>query len=216
MRVLSLVSVVVYALLGAGLPAEAGPRADPQRHVRPRDETAVLFLRFGMEKSARFRETVEALERAKVIVYIDVRMDGTRPVGGGLNYLSEVGGVRWVRAVVDSGTSSFAATCQNIVQLTSILGHELHHAREASEAPSLASEREFERYFRTIGVDDPDILDTLAARDIGATVEEELRGRAHARTHEMRLRMALGAKRSPVPPAGPPRGDGGSHGGAQE
>jgi hypothetical protein len=153
----------------------------------------VLFLRFGMAKSARFRETVEALERAKVIVYIDVRMDGTRPVGGGLNYLSEVGGVRWLRAVVDSGTSSFAATCQDIVRLTSILGHELHHAREASEAPSLASEREFERYFRTIGVDDPDILDTLAAREIGATVEDELRGREHRRPILGQLRAAVAA-----------------------
>src|SRR5689334_9518297 len=116
MRVLPLVSVVVSALV-AGAVAEAGPgrNTDPRRHVRPRDETAALFLRFGMEKSARFREIVAALERANVIVYVDVRMDATRPVGGGLNYLSEVGGIRWVRAVVDSGTANFASTCQDIV-----------------------------------------------------------------------------------------------------
>jgi hypothetical protein len=192
MRVLPLVSVVVYALV-AGAVAEAGPgpNADPKRHVRPRDVTAALFLRYGMEKSARFREIVEALERADIIVYVDVRMDATRPVGGGLNYLTEVGGIRWVRAVVDSGTSNFARTCQDIVRLTSILGHELHHAREASEAPSLASEREFERYFRRIGVDDPDILDTMAAREVGDTVAEELRGRDQRRPTLGQLRAAV-------------------------
>jgi hypothetical protein len=193
MRVLPLVSVVVSALLGAALSAEAGPRADPRRHVRPRDETAARFLRFGMEKSARFRDIVEALERANVIVYVDVRRNGTRPVGGGLNYLSEVGGIRWVRAIVDSGTSSYAATCQDIVRLTSILGHELHHAREASEAPSLASVQEFERYFRAIGVDDPDILDTLAAREVGSTVAEELRGRDQRRPTLGQLRASVAA-----------------------
>jgi len=129
------------------------------------------------EKSARFREIVHTLEASNVIVYVDVRLESEHPVGGGLTFIGESHGLRWVRATVDSGTSSYIRTCQDIVRLTSILGHELQHALEASQAASMLDAAEFERHFRAIGVDEgPSILDTVAARQAGSRVADELRG----------------------------------------
>jgi hypothetical protein len=197
MRAVPLVFAVVYLLAAAAAPSAAGPgpgaapvpgttsaAAVPTvvRHIRPRDTIAALFLRFGTEKSARFREVVRALEQSNVIVYVEVRQDSNRPVSGGLTFVGEANGIRWVRAMVDSGTPSHLRTCQDIVRLTSILGHELQHALEASQAPTMQNVREFERYFRSIGIDrEPRLLDTLAARQTGKQVADELRGMARPR-----------------------------------
>jgi hypothetical protein len=188
MRAMPLVFAVVSAI-ATTVPSEAGP--DPAatavapaavRHIRPRDPVAALFLRFGHEKSARFREVVRALEQSNVIVYVEVRQASAHPVGGGLTFIGEAHGVRWVRAMVDSGTPSHIRTCQDIVRLTSILGHELQHAVEASQAPTMRNVGEFERYFRSIGIArEPKVLDTLAARQTGKRVADELRGMARPR-----------------------------------
>jgi hypothetical protein len=176
MRAMPLVSVFVSALFAAVPRASA---ADPSAfvNVRPLDETAAHFLRFGSMESGHFRALVEALEASNVIVYVEVRQDSSRPVGGGLRFLGEAYDVRWVRATVDSGTSSRARTFQDIVRLTAILGHELHHAVEASAAASLADVHEFEQYFRMLGPDERSgVLDTRGARDAGRRVASELRG----------------------------------------
>jgi hypothetical protein len=179
MRAMPLVFAVVSALAIA-VPADAGPAvAAPTelRHIRPRDAVATLLLQFGNGKSARFRELVRVLERSNVIVYIEVRQQSAHPASGGLTFIGEANGIRWVRALVDSGTPSYLRTCQDVVRLTAILGHELQHALEASQAPTMRNVGEFERYFRSIGIDrEPKLLDTLAARQTGKLVAEELRG----------------------------------------
>jgi len=173
--------LAVVCALAVGAPCEAAdpdPAIDTLPNVRACDGTAALFLRFGREQSQRFRDIVRALERSKVIVYVEIREQTEHPRSGGLNFLGETNGFRWVRARVDSGTGSHARTLADIVHLTAILGHELHHALEASEAPSLSDVAEFERYFRAIGVDEGRAtLDTVAAREVGYVVAEELRGR---------------------------------------
>ena len=191
MRAMPLVFAVVY-LLATAAPSEAGPSpaSGPAvattpatlRHVRPRDAVGTLLLRFGNEKSPRFRELVRTLEGSSVIVYVDVRQDAGHPASGGLTFLGEAHGIRWVRATVDSGTASYLRTCQDVVRLTAILGHELQHALEASQAPTMRNVGEFERYFRSIGIDqEPKVLDTLAARQTGKQVADELRGMARPR-----------------------------------
>jgi hypothetical protein len=193
-----LVFAVVYLIAAAAASAGPGPGPGPGagagpvretaaapaavRRIRPRDTVAALFLRFGNEKSARFREVVRALEHSNVIVYVEVRQDSNHPVSGGLTFIGEAHGIRWVRAMVDSGTSNHLRTCQDIVRLTSILGHELQHALEASQAPTMRNVAEFERHFRSIGIDrEPKLLDTLAARQTGKQVADELRGMARQR-----------------------------------
>lgn len=187
MRAMPLVSAFVSACLSASIAASPCLAADPAAfvNVRPLDDTAAHFLRFGATESEHFRTLVGAIEASNVIVYVEVRQDSNRPVSGGLRFLGESHGVRWVRATVDSGTSNRVRTFQDIIRLTAILGHELQHAMEASEAASLADVHEFEQYFRMIGVDQHSgVLDTLGARDAGSRVAAELRGfvRPAART----------------------------------
>jgi hypothetical protein len=164
MRAMPLVFAVVYLIAAAAASAGPGPGPGPGagagpvretaaapapaavRRIRPRDTVAALFLRFGNEKSARFREVVRALEHSNVIVYVEVRQDSNHPVSGGLTFIGEAHGIRWVRAMVDSGTSNHLRTCQDIVRLTSILGHELQHALEASQAPTMRNVRPASRW----------------------------------------------------------------------
>jgi hypothetical protein len=175
--VVSLLAVAAAPAAGQAAPSGTTPLATSVLNLRARDAAAALFLRFGTEKSARFREIVDTLEASNVIVYVEVRQDAAHPVGGGLTFIAEAHGIRWVRATVDSGTADYARTCQDIVRLTSILGHELQHALEASQAESMHDEAEFARYFRRIGIAaEPHVLDTMAARHAGALVAAELRG----------------------------------------
>lgn len=193
MRAMPLVSVFVSAVLAAA-PCRAA--ADPAAfvNVRPIDDTAEVFLRFGIEESEHFRDIVGTLERSNVIVYVEVRQDGAHPVGGGLRFLGESQGVRWVRATVDSGTGNRIRTFQDIVRLTAILGHELQHAVEASEAASLADVHEFEQYFRMIGANERSgVLDTRGAREAGRLVAAELRGLAQPRPTAGQTRLAVAA-----------------------
>jgi len=176
MRALPLVSLVVSLLVSRPV-AAADPAAAASLHnIRPRDPDGELLLRFGGERSPTFRAIVHELERSRVIVYVDVRQDAAHPVGGALHFIGAAGGLRWVRARVDCGTANRIRAFEDIVRLTAILGHELRHALEAAEAPSLESLDEFARYYRRIGVDDRHLLDTLAARATGASIESELRG----------------------------------------
>jgi hypothetical protein len=176
MRALPLVSLVVSLLVSRPV-AAAGPAAAPSLdNIRPRDAAGELLLRFGAQRSPTFRGIVRELEHSHVIVYVEVRQDAAHPVGGALHFIGAAGGVRWVRARVDSGTANRARAFEDIVRLTAILGHELRHALEADAAPSLDTLADFERYYRRIGVDDRHLLDTLAARATGATVESERRG----------------------------------------
>jgi hypothetical protein len=177
MRALPLVLVVVSAL-AVSAPSAAGPApaADRLVNIRPLDPTARLLIRFGYEHSAHFRELVHTLEASRTIVYVEVRLDGSQPVSGGLYFMSGNAERRWVRTRVDAGTSSPSRAYQSVVHLTGILAHELQHAREAAEAPALGNIAEFERHFRQIGIKHPTLLDTMAAREAGRRVEAELRG----------------------------------------
>lgn len=78
---------------------------------------------------------------------------------------------------MDAGTSDFYRTQAAVFELTSILGHELQHAVEISQATTpMKGVTDFEWYCRGIGVPGSATLDTLAARQMGALVGNELRG----------------------------------------
>ncbi len=149
-----------------------------QDNVRPRDTLAGVLLRLGIEKSPTFRQLVEELDTSNVIVYVDVRQDSRQPPNGGcLGFIGQGAGTRWVVASVDAGTSSLALAQQRLYALTATLAHELQHARELSGAPGIADARDFDRFFRRIGVTvGPNTVDTDAARKVGRKVELELRG----------------------------------------
>lgn len=154
---------------------DAGP-LDPE-NIRPMDAIAASLVRFGQERSATFRELVDVLQDSNVIVYVDVRRDPRYAQSGLLQFMGEAGGVRWLRATIDVGTSRLEIAQTRIIELTAILGHELQHAREVAEARFIGSADDFDRHFRTIGLPTgKNAIDTLAAREAGESVEAEVRG----------------------------------------
>lgn len=150
---------------------------DALSRVRARDGFASLLLRYGMSESSTFRGLVEELDASAVIVYVEVRQEAGHAMGGQLRLITETQGVRWVRVVVDTGTTHLNTAQQRLVQLTAILGHELQHAREVAQASVILDDEGFARLFRTIGIElHPNRFDTAAARAVGPLIETEIRG----------------------------------------
>ncbi len=157
-------------------------RADTTTSVRPRDAMAHLLVQFGIERSQSFRDLVENLHRARMIVYVEVGQDAGRTPGGSLRFIAAEGCFRSVMATVESGTTSLGSAQGNLVALTAILGHELQHAREVAEESSIRSVAAFDNHFRTVGIHlGRNSVDTEAARRMGRLVERELRGLARER-----------------------------------
>jgi len=156
---------------------DAGPL--DAENIRPTDAIAASLVRFGQERSGTFRDLVDVLQQSNVVVYVDVRRDPRYAQSGSLQFMGEASGVRWVRATIDVGTSRLEVAQTKIVELTAILGHELQHAREVAEARFIRNMDDFDRHFRTIGFPTgKDVVDTLAAREAGESVEAEVRGLA--------------------------------------
>jgi hypothetical protein len=154
-------------------------RAEATASVRPRDAMAHLLVQFGIERSQSFRDLLEDLYRARMIVYVEVGQDAERTLGGSLRFIAAEGCFRLVMATVESGTTSLGTAQGNLVALTAILGHELQHAREVAEESSIRSVAAFDHHFRTVGIRlGRNSVDTEAARRIGRVVEREVRGLA--------------------------------------
>lgn len=148
-----------------------------QDNVRPRDALAGTILRIGIERSPTFRQLVQELDRSNVIVYVDVRQDPHRSDRGQLQFIGQGGGIRWVRAAVDTGSTNLGLAQRQIFALTATLAHELQHARELSGAATIETAADFDSFFRSIGVEvGQNSVDTDAARDVGRAVEAELLG----------------------------------------
>jgi hypothetical protein len=146
--------------------------------LRPRDGMAAQLLRLGREGSSTFRALERVLNDSRVVVYVDVRDDPKRELGGALHFVAATSGRLFVRAVVDTGTTQFGISQQRLVVLASLLGHELQHAAEVAAAPPIASERDFEALFRRIGISEkPSELETIAAQQVGKRVRVELQRR---------------------------------------
>ena len=149
--------------------------SDPTQSVRPRDATASILVQFGRDRSQTFRDLLADLRRSDVIVYVDVHDDPANTEAGTLRFIGGGNGVRFVMATVETGTSRPAAVQENLVALTATLGHELQHAREVADTPSIRSVADFETHYRAVGTKvHGNSLDTEAARHIGLLVEREL------------------------------------------
>ena len=165
-------SAVVVAMSASG--PVAGERIES---VRARDAAADHLLQFGAERSPTFRALLEDLRLSDVIVYVQVQQDPESTPGGSLQFIGSGGPFRWVLATVDTGSSRLGSLQENLVMLTAILGHELQHAREVSEALSIRTIADFDSHFRTVGIGmGRNAVDTDAARDVGRIVEGEIRG----------------------------------------
>ena len=140
--------------------------------VRSAERSMTEIIRAGVARSLTFRHLVQTLERSDLIVYVE---PSSRVDGGYLRFATVAGQSRWVQVVVNPK--------RPINQILAMIGHELQHAIEISEAPSVVDEATMAGLYRRIGVKscgNPSraCYETRGAQVTGATIFRELSGRS--------------------------------------
>ena len=95
-------------------------------------------------------------------------------LGGFLEFIGGAGTERYLKITVGS--------LHHMNVMVALLGHELQHAAELADAPSVRSPREFVAFYRRIGLPSgTQRYDSAAARATGLKVQSELRRRTDVR-----------------------------------
>jgi hypothetical protein len=157
---------MVVMMLLAALSAQA-PSA---HHVRATDPKITTVFEAGLTRSTTFRRLVEALDQSNVIVYVEPKL--TRGALGGYlaHNITTAGAYRYLRVAVDIRGAEG--------RLVPLLAHELQHAVEVSQDPTVRDERGLQQLFERLavkfGCDGTTCSETQAAKDVEATVRAEL------------------------------------------
>ena len=168
---------LVLATLTLVVAYDHGRPAHAEDIVRIRTMAPYLddFLREGMANSATFRALVERIERSDLVVYIAPGTLDSR-LRGRLKFIGASGTTRYLRIEVGWQGSEARSIAS--------LGHELQHAVEVADAPSVRDEASFGREFARIGYPSSavqfgeDRYDTRAAVDSGFRIWQELASEA--------------------------------------
>jgi hypothetical protein len=175
-----LAAVLVAGSLWAGLPARSSAEdavtlSERQERVRTTDRRLRRLLDEGARASPTFRALIDRLNASDVVVYVECAgTHGLPRVEGRLLFVATAGGFRYVVLQV-------AWLAPRHRQLA-ILAHELQHAVEIAETPSIVDAsslaREYVRFGRVSRRPDSGSVafDTLAAVQAGAQVLRELNG----------------------------------------
>jgi hypothetical protein len=176
----TLVTPVVLATLLIGLqpiPAFAATPLNGGPRVRPYcGRTAAIMLQ-GLTRSETFRAIVDRLEAANVIVYVQLEHSLRRErLAGTLTWLVATPEYRYVRVSLNPELMMDMAV--------STLGHELRHALEVANEPSVVDAGSLAAFYRRSGIQmlGHNGFDTSAARDAGDEVRKDLAGQARTLT----------------------------------
>jgi hypothetical protein len=151
------------ALLGPALRAadvEVGasvPTNDD--HVRAEDKSLKATLADGVDHSTTFKAIVDHLQQSDVVVYLVYERAPRASLASHVSFLSVAGGRRYL-------TISFSGRLPRVRQV-SILGHELQHAVEIADAPSVVDATSMAKYYAGLkygGVVDPSFTHRFESR----------------------------------------------------
>ena len=138
-------------------------------HIRSRHAALLDAITSGARTSPTLRHLVDRIEASDVVVYLEVRRSEFTSVAGHLSFVSAAGGRRYLYVAVDPRYVG--------CQLIGLLGHELQHAAEIADEPSVMDERSLAAFYRRVGfsVDGPGVerFDSRAAIDAGRRVLRE-------------------------------------------
>jgi hypothetical protein len=182
---------LVAALIFVGMPsADQAPRR--ASYVRSSNAEVTALLDRGYERSATFRSLVDALDTARVLVYVEpaVRLPDDRE-GELLHVVLGSSDVPMVRVLVRNGFGD--------VYRIGVIAHELQHVLEAVEGGGLTSAAAMTATFARLDHSQTrggDPFDTEAARDAQARVLRELRmsEKAHSKIRRQRIVEAPGIR----------------------
>ena len=163
--------MITIALLAAALnsPATAGT-PDGGQKLRPQDARIKLAIKEGAERSTTFKALLDRIEASDVIVYVAVNPMIKPSLSGALTWMTRAGDFRYVRASI--------APDLPFDQMIASVAHELHHAVEVIEDPSVVDEKSLVQLYKRIGLPSraagPSGWETLAAQRTGSQVRREL------------------------------------------
>jgi hypothetical protein len=139
----------------------------PTRHVRTTDRPIRALLEAGFRQSPTVATLIARLERSDLIVYVQQVDRLPNALEGRLLMLPSAHGVRYVRIQIALQASPSASIA--------LIGHELRHAVEVAEAPSVVDQPGLAALYRRIGVEHGhNVFDTIEAQEIGRRVLKEL------------------------------------------
>lgn len=153
-------------------PEDAGPRTVPYRpRVRAYDGRSASLLLEGLERSTTMRAIVDRLEQLDVIVYVEMQPALLKHLAGTMTWLAATKFNRYVRISLNPKMMHDS--------LIAALGHELQHALEVAEAPSIVDTASLQAYYEQNGISTAKHFngwDSVAARVVGDDVRKELSG----------------------------------------
>ena len=168
-----LLSLLFLLVLSSALTAQTFDD-DPRNHIRTTDRRLIRLLHDGMRASNTFRRMVHRLRQSDVVVYLECGGSDDRSTDGRLTFVSAAGGVRYVHIRV-------ARLASADVQIA-LIGHELRHAVEVADAPTVVDDKSLAREYERIGFLNARHLagtsyDSDAAVEAGYQVLRDLTGR---------------------------------------
>ena len=163
--------LLVPALLTvlAASPADGGLLSSPDRRVRSTDRRIAELLQVGVDRSATFANLVRSINASDVIVYIEAARALPNALAGRLLLLPMAAHQRYLRIQVRADLPSH--------DLIALIGHELRHALEIAEDPSVRDSPAMLSLYQRIGHPSAGALhsyDTVAAQNTGRKVRLEL------------------------------------------
>lgn len=169
----ALIPVVVVLVCVLARPAHAH-EATAVPHVRPLDSRLQELVALGMRDSPSFRALVTRLDASDVVVYVRCTRRLRAGLTGQLTFMGASSGLRYVVVALEPS----ALRDRQIATL----GHELRHAVEIADTPSIVDARSLGDAYarmgraRRIGLDT--VFDTDEAERTGELVWREILGRA--------------------------------------
>jgi hypothetical protein len=162
------ISALASLLVIAQLDARGAVDEPAFTRIRPMQREGRRLVADGIAHSPTFRRLVDRLEHSHVIVYVELRPDMPSYRGGSLRFMAR------------SATDCFVKIQLNRVftgrTLVALLGHELQHAVEVADAGTIESVADLRDLYRRLGESTGvDQFDTLAARQVGYLVRQELK-----------------------------------------
>jgi hypothetical protein len=150
--------------------ADRDPR-DP--HIRSGEAELLDAVAKGGRVSPTLQRLVDRLDASDVVVYLMFDRSPSPSTAGHISLLTAVPGRRYLRISIDRRNIG----CQRI----GILGHELQHAVEIADEPSVTNQAGVAALYRRIGFrsagDYTDCFDSLPAITAGQLIQREVLAR---------------------------------------
>jgi hypothetical protein len=151
------------------LPAQSAILNDPDPHIRSTDPVLVDALVKGSRLSPTLQHLIERIDASDVVVYVMFDRSASSTMAGHLSFITTAGGRRYLRVSIDRRNAG--------AQLVAILGHELQHAVEIAESPTVTDAARVLLLYQRIGFQSAAVgvncFDSAGAILAGRMVQQE-------------------------------------------